>query len=116
MTENKASKNLWAFSSLTATMGDGDFAMEDHQSFRRQEFVFASLNLLLIGSLLALQAISTFVRGKPSLSVNIVLAAGFTIQAAHLIWLRTRNATISRGTRRFLTYWSLGFNTTMALV
>jgi signal transduction histidine kinase len=118
MTEHKPSKNLWALSSLAAMMGDGaaDFAADDHQSFRRQEFVFASLNLLLIGALLALQAISRFVRGKPSASVIVVLAVGLTVQAAHLIWLRKRNATISRRTRRWLTFWSLGFNSTLALV
>ncbi len=99
-------------------MGDGaaDFAVDDHQSFRRQEFVFASLNLLLIGALLVLQAISKFVRGKPSGLVIIVLAVGFVVQAALLIWLRRRNATISRRTRQFLTFWSLGFNSTLALV
>lgn len=99
-------------------MGDGgaDFAADDQESFRRQEFVFASLNLLLIGALLALQAISRLVRGRPSASVIIVLAVGLTVQAAHLVWLRRKNATISRGTRRFLTFWSLGFNSTLALV
>ncbi len=99
-------------------MGDGaaDFAADDQEFFRRQEFVFASLNLLLIGALLALQAISRSVRGKPSASVIIVLAVGLAIQAAHLIWLGKRNATISRRTRRFLTFWSVGFNSALALV
>ena len=99
-------------------MGEGgaDFAADDQESFRRQEFVFASLNLLLIGALLALQAISRLVRGRPSASVIMVLAVGLTVQAAHLVWLRRKNATISRGTRRFLTFWSLGFNSTLALV
>lgn len=118
MPEDKPSKNLWALSSLANTMGDSatDFATNDHQSFRRQELVFASLNLLLIGSLLALQSISRFVRGRPSASVIIVLAAGFTIQAAQLLSLRKRSATISPGVRRFLTFWSLGFNSTLAFV
>jgi signal transduction histidine kinase len=118
MTEHKPSKNLWALSSLASTMCDGgaDFAADDQESFGRQEFVFASLNLLLIGALLALQAISRLVRGRPSASVIIVLAVGLTVQAAHLVWLRRKNATISRGTRRFLTFWSLGFNSTLALV
>ncbi len=118
MTEHKSSKNLWAFSSLAASMGDGGayFSANDHEAFRRQEFVFASLNLLLIGALLALQAISKFVRGRPSASVIIVLTVGFIIQAAHLIWLRKRNATISHQTRQFLTFWSLGFNSALALV
>jgi signal transduction histidine kinase len=118
MTENKPSNNLWALSSLAATMGDGaaDFAADDHQSFRRQEFVFAALNLGLFGSLLALQAISKFGRGKPSASVIVVLAVGFVIQAAYLIWLRAESAPLSQPTRRILTFWSLGFNSILALV
>ncbi len=117
MTEDKTSNNLWALSSLAIMMGDGgaDFAADDQEFFRRQEFVFASLNLLLIGGLLALQAISRSVRGKPTASVIIVLAIGLVIQAAHLIWLGKRNAPISRRTRRFLTFWSIGFNASLAL-
>ena len=118
MTENKSSRNLWAFSTFAATMADGapDFAEDDHHSFRRQEVVFASLNLLLIGALLALDAISKYVRGKPAASIVIVLAVGFLIQSAHLIWLRASPATSFRGKRQFLTFWSLGFNTILAFV
>ena len=118
MAHNKSSKNTWALSTFAATMGDGatDFTTNDHQSFGRQEFVFAALNFLLIGALLALQVISKYVRGKPAASVIIVLAAGLLIQGAHLIWLRKRSATSSRGKRRFLTFWSLGFNTSLAFV
>jgi two-component system sensor histidine kinase HydH len=116
MIADKPTKNLWALSSLASTIGAGDFAVEDHDSFRRQEFVFAALNLMLIGALLALQAISKIVRGRPSESVIVVLAAGFIIQAVYFIWLRTRVVTISQGARRLLTYWSLGFNSMLALV
>src|SRR5258707_8756154 len=118
MAENKSSRNLWALSTFAATMGDGaaHFTADDHQSFGRQEFVFAFLNLLLIGALLALQVISKYVRGKPAAAVIIVLAAGFLIQGAHLIWLRKGIATSSRGKRQFLTFWSLGFNTILAFV
>src|SRR5208283_5708245 len=117
MTEDKTSNSLWALSSLAIMMGDGaaDFAADDQEFFRRQEFVFASLNLLLIGGLLALQVISRSVRGKPSASVIVVLVVGLVIQAAHLVWLGKRNAPISRRTRRFLTFWSIGFNSTLAL-
>ena len=43
MTENTSSKNLWALSTFAAAIGDGaaGFAADDHESFRRQEFVFA---------------------------------------------------------------------------
>ena len=118
MSERTPTKNLWALSSFAATMGDGgpDFAADDHQSVRHQEFVFAALNLLLIGAMLALETISKCVQGGATTSVIIVLAAGFAIQACHLIWLRRRGATSSRRKRLFLTFWSLGFNTTLALV
>jgi signal transduction histidine kinase len=118
MTEHTPTKNLWALSSFAAAIGEGaaDFAANDQESFRRQEIVFATLNLLLIGALLALQVLSKYVSGKPAAAVIIVLAVGFTIQAVHLVWLRRRSATSSLGKRRFLTYWSLGFNTTLALV
>jgi two-component system sensor histidine kinase HydH len=116
MTENKPSKNLWALSSLASSIGAGDFAIEDHDSFRRQEFVFAALNLLLIGALLGLQVVSKVVRGKPSASVVLVLAVGFIVQAVYFIWLQTRNETISQSTRQLLTFWSLGFNSILALV
>jgi two-component system, NtrC family, sensor histidine kinase HydH len=118
MTEHKPGKDLWALTSLAATMGDGaaDFAADDHESYRRQEFVFAALNLVLIGALLALQAISRFVRGRPSASVIMVLAVGLIVQAAHLIWLRTKSDPLSGPTRRILTFWSIGFNSTLALV
>jgi two-component system sensor histidine kinase HydH len=118
ITDNKSSRNLWALSTFAAAIGDGaaDFTADDHQSSGRQEFVFAFLNLLLIGALLALQVISKHALGKPATSVIVVLAAGFLIQGAHLIWLRKRSATSSRGKRQFLTFWSLGFNTALAFV
>src|ERR1700735_2816449 len=85
MTENKPSKNLWALSSLASTIGAGDFAVEDHDSFRRQEFVFAALNLLLIGALLALQAISKIFRGRPSDSVIVALAYLISFMGAYCL-------------------------------
>lgn len=109
-------ENMWALSSLASTIGPGDFAADDHDAFRHQEFVFAALNLALIGGLLLLQEISKFVRGKPSGSVLAVLAAGFAIQTGYLIWVRVGTATIARGSRRFLTYWSLCFNSVLALI
>lgn len=118
MTEYNSSDRLWALSSLAKAMGSAtpELAADDRTSFRRQEFVFAALNLLLIGALLALQSISWLVRRRPSTSVVIVLAVGFVIQTAHLIWLRRSNAPVAHTTRRILIYWSLGFNSILALV
>src|SRR5208282_2830102 len=83
---------------------------------RRQEFLFALLNLLLIGALLALQEISRLVRGRPSGSVVVVLTVGFVVQMAHLNWLRLRTSLLSLSKRRIFTFWSLGFNSALALV
>ena len=72
----------WPLSALALTVGDGDsdVVTSDFESFRRQELFFALLNLFLIGALLALQAISRFVRGRPSASVIWVLAVGLVLQ------------------------------------
>src|SRR5208337_1784462 len=79
-----------------------------------QELSFALLNLFLIGALLALQAISRFVRGRPSASVIWVLTVGLAVQAVHLTWLNCRNAPLSSLKRRIFTFWSLGFNSALA--
>jgi len=97
--------------------GDGStLAAQDRDSFRRQEVVFASVNLMLIGALLLLQEISRLGRGKPAASVMFVLAVGFVVQAIHLVWLLSRSVELSKPTQRIFTYWSLGFNSTLALV
>lgn len=108
----------WALSALAKAMGgDGStLAAEDQDSFRGQELVFASLNLMLIGALLLLQEISRLVRGKPAASVIFVLGVGFLVQAIHLVWLRRRSVPLSKPRQRIFTYWSLGFNSMLALV
>ena len=73
---------------MTIGGGNSDLLSNDFESFRRQERLFALLNLLLIGSLLALQEISRLVRGRPSGSVVLVLTVGFVVQAAHLTGLQ----------------------------
>jgi signal transduction histidine kinase len=116
--EDKRAMSHWPFSGLALTIGhgDSDFVASDFESFRRQELLFALLNLFLIGALLALQAISRFVRGRPSASVVWVLAVGLVVQALHLTWLNWRTATLSVPKRRIFTFWSLGFNSALAFV
>jgi hypothetical protein len=72
----------WPFSVLHKAIGQGDSDLmaPDFESFRRQELLFAVLNQILIGALLALQAFSRLVRGRPAGSVIGVLAG----------WLRGR--------------------------
>jgi signal transduction histidine kinase len=98
--------------------GDGgsDRAVNEYQCFRRQEVFFALLNLVLIGALLTLQEVSRAVRGRPAASVVIVLAVGFTIQAAYVTWLYGETALLSLPQRQALTLWALVFNSALALV
>ena len=87
----------------------------DAESFRHQGRLFARLNLLFIGALLVLQVISRLHRGRPALSVIIVLAIGFAVQLVHLTWLYRPAMPLSQPVRRLFTFWSLGFNSAVAL-
>src|ERR1700680_5253043 len=86
---HKRALDHWPLTALAPMigLGDSDLAASDFASFRRQELFFALLNLLLIGALLALQAISRVVRGRPTASVILVLAAGLAGEDVHLGWL-----------------------------
>jgi len=96
--------------------GEFDLVGANFESFRRQERLFAGLNVLLIGALLALQVISRIVRGRPSAAVILVLAIGLLAQVAYLTWLNRRGISISFFEQRILTFWSLGINSALALV
>ena len=118
LNQHRSRSESWALSALAKAMGgDGStLGAEDQDSFRGLEFAFASLNLMLIGALLLLQEISRLVRGKPAASVIFVLAVGFVVQTIHLVWLRRRSVPLSKPRQRIFTYWSLGFNSMLALV
>jgi signal transduction histidine kinase len=107
----------WPLSALARTIGpgDSDIVSSDSESFSRQERLFALLNLFLFGALFALQAFSRFVRGRPAAAVVWVLVFGLVGQAVHLAWLNWWTAP-SLSKRRILTFWSLGFNSAIALV
>src|SRR5262249_48054891 len=74
LNQDRCRSESWALSALGKAMGgDGStLAAGDQHSFRSQELVFASLNLMLIGALLVLQEISRLVKGKPAASVIFV--------------------------------------------
>jgi two-component system, NtrC family, sensor histidine kinase HydH len=115
---HKRAAGNWSLRALVLTIGQGDsdFVASDFESFRRQELFFALLNLFLIGALLALQAFSRFIRGKPSASVVWILAVGLVVHAVYFTWLNSRSAALSLPKRRVLTFWSLGFNSALAFI
>ncbi len=106
----------WQLANLAMAIGDGNptLAAENRLSLRRQEFMFAFLNLVLIGSMLIMEVISRIVRGKPPLAVILILLGGAVIQAVYLVWLRG-NWPLS-GSPRLLTFWAIGFNTALTLL
>lgn len=106
---------LRAFAIIRGGRGDSDLVASDFESFRRQELFFALLNLLLIGALLGLQVLSKLVRGKPSGSVIAVLTLGLIVEAAHITWIEWRTVPLSPPKRRISTFWTLGFNSALAL-
>ncbi|HTY56757.1 MAG TPA: HAMP domain-containing sensor histidine kinase [Candidatus Binataceae bacterium] len=114
--EDRRATSHWPFSVMAPTIGQGasDFVASDFESFRRQEFLFSSLNLLLIGSLFILEFISRLVRNKPPLVVLWVLAAGVAAQSIHVAWMSWRTAPLSAAKRELVTLWSLGFNSGLA--
>ena len=118
VSEHDSAVGRWTLNAFSLTIGhrDCDLAASDSESFRRQELFFALLNLLLIGALLGLQLFSRLVRGRPAISVVLVLAIGFVIQAAYLTWAYTRALPISLQRRRVYTLWPLGFNSALALI
>jgi two-component system, NtrC family, sensor histidine kinase HydH len=115
---NSRRRGIGGSGNLAATIAAraSDLASDDFGPFRRQEFFFALLNLLLIAALLTLQELSRLVRGRPAASVVIVLAVGLAVQAVHLAWLRVKSTALSLPKRRTFTFWSLGFNSTLSLV
>jgi two-component system, NtrC family, sensor histidine kinase HydH len=63
----------------------------DFRSFRRQEFTFISLNLVLLSALALSQIFfSSYYRGAPPLLLG-VLAAGLVANGLELLWLRSKN-------------------------
>jgi signal transduction histidine kinase len=118
MPHDKRTRRFWEPRLRATTTDDGgpDLAANDSQCFRRQEMFFAPLNLVLIGALLTLQEISRIARGRPAAPVVIVLTAGFVVQAAYVTWLYSQTAPLSLSERKVLTFWSLGFNSALAVV
>jgi len=118
-TEPKPVTRRWPLGVLQRAVGqsDSDLTAPGFESFRRQELLFAVLNQILIGALLALQLFSRLVRSRPAASVIVVLALGLVVESLHVAWLHYRRTVpVPAPTRKVFTFWSLGFNSALALV
>jgi signal transduction histidine kinase len=95
---------------MTPLYTDSTLLASDLESFRRQESIFTVLNLLLIGALFLTRMIFREYMGSLSPAVVATLVAGFTIEAAELIWLQIRAPAFSAGRLTFFTWWSIALN------
>lgn len=85
----------------------------DHESFRQQETIFATLNILVIGTALLVPA---FTSARPSTLVITLLTAGCLFEAAELVWLRLNKGPLSRRLKTTLIWWSIALNTILAVI
>jgi two-component system, NtrC family, sensor histidine kinase HydH len=86
----------------------------DFESFRRQQSIFALLNLLLIAVLLAIHTILTDYVGIPSPISVALLAGGFILQWMELIWLRLASSSASAAAHKVMVWWPIVLNTALA--
>ena len=88
----------------------------DFESFRGQQSTFALLNLMLIAGLLIIHTTFTDYVGVPSSYAVALLAAGFLLQAAALIWLRASSRLLSARAQTILLWWPIALNSILTLI
>jgi len=91
-------------------------ALFDFESFRGQQSTFALLNLMLIAGLLIIHTTFTDYVGTPSSYAVALLAVGFLLQAAALIWLRASSQLPSARAQTILLWWPIVLNSILTLL
>lgn len=86
----------------------------DFASFRRQESIFITLNLLILAVLLSLHSYFASFWGKPAPAVVIVIWFGIFLKSAEFVWLRRLAQPLKPALLAFLTWSSIAFNLTLA--
>ncbi len=92
---------------------DAAILASDSESFRRQETIFAILNILVIATALLIPALTGY---QPSTAVIAALAVGCALEAGELVWLRVFRAPLSRRLKTGLIWWSIALNTALAAI
>ncbi len=82
----------------------------DFQSFQRQETTFATLNLFILATLLAIHTLFASHWGEPPAALFILLSAAFLANAAELIWLQARTESLPLWAVNALTWSSIFLN------
>ncbi len=86
----------------------------DSDAFRRQENIFAVLNLLLLSALLLIHTLFSAHFGNPSPMLIYLLAAGFLLLVVELVWLQGKGGTLTRSAVKALTWASIALNMGLA--
>src|SRR5438105_1448735 len=76
---------------LTQLVRESSLLAPDFRSFRRQEFTFIVLNLVLLSALVLTHTLFSSYFGSPPHLLLLVLAFGLVTNALELMWLRGRN-------------------------
>lgn len=87
----------------------------DLEPFRRQQTIFAVLNLFVLAALLLFHTLFSTILGEPSPRLLITLGTAFLVQVLELIWLQTRVA-LSESHAIVLNWTSILLNLTLALL
>jgi signal transduction histidine kinase len=94
---------------LTQLVRESSLLAPDFRSFRRQEFTFIVLNLVLLSALVLTQTLFSSYFGSPPPLLWGVLAVGLVTNAFELMWLRGRNE-LSPGEVVALTWTMIALN------
>ena len=87
----------------------------DFVSFKRQEWIFIVLNLVILAALLLIHTLFLSFFGTPPRLLVIVLAAAFLINTIELMWVQS--ATFLNATQIvMLTWFNIALNLALALV
>ena len=86
----------------------------DLDSFRRQESIFISLNLLLLLVLFSLHLYFASFWGRPSPLLVAGVGAGVLLKSAEWLWLRRLSRALEPATLAALTWASIAFNIALA--
>ena len=88
----------------------------DFESFRKQEMVFATLNLFVLAALLLIHALFSSLLGEPSPALLVTLGAVFLLKMLELLWLWARVRSLSEGLADAIVWISIFLNIALAIL
>ena len=88
----------------------------DFESFRKQEMVFATLNLFVLAALLLIHALFSSLLGEPSPALLVTLGTVFLLKMLELLWFWARVRSLSEGLADAIVWISIFLNIGLAIL